>query len=84
MRRPRTTGGCGVTTPSVQYIPILSGSPEADPSALALASVDISASLFQGILTTFGSRSHGLVDSTEVITSLIASIVVPMTPTDEA
>ena len=85
IRNPLLIGGCGPTTPSVQKIPNLSGSTwSANPSGFALASVELSISIFHGSLITTGSRSHGSVERIELITSFTASIVVPMTPTDEA
>ena len=38
---------------------------------------------FQGILATFGSRSHGSVESIDFISSSIASSEVLKIPTDE-
>ncbi len=50
----------------------------------ALVKVEIFDFWFQGDLSTTGSRSYGIVERKEVITSFKASIEVDMNPTDDA
>ncbi len=77
-------GGCGPTALSVQNTPSFRGTCLlAEPSDDALASVESTMSWRHGMFTTHGSRSHGLVESKEVITSFKASRDVPRTPTVE-
>lgn len=84
VRRPLMIGGCGPTALSVQNTPSFRGTCLlAEPSDDALASVESTMSWRHGMFTTHGSRSHGLVESKEVISSFKASRDVPRTPTVE-
>lgn len=85
MRNPLLIGGCGATKPSLQKNPNFNGKLSlAEPSEFALARVVFSIASFHGMLMTAESLIHGLVERMEVITSFITSMVVPMTPTEEA
>lgn len=84
MRSPLHIGGCGLTIPSCQWKAIFNGWViRAEPSAFALADEEATCVSFQGILATFGSRSHGSVESIDFISSSIASSEVLKIPTDE-
>jgi hypothetical protein len=84
-RKPLLTGGCGVTTWSVQSTPNLKRDlPLEDPLALAIERVWSTMSWRQGIGVTLGSRSHGLVDRMDLRTNWRESIEVLITPIEDA